>query len=450
MSAADELLDTASVADTSSSTRGAFATWYTVIILTLLYVLAFVDRQVIALLATPIKRDLGLSDVELSLLMGLAFVVLFSVLGVPAGWLADRVSRKRMIGAGVALWSAMTIVSGLARSYTQLFVGRIGVGVGESAIVPASFSLIQASLPATERGKAFGIFSLGPTFGISLSLVLGGLIFSAAEAGQFSNVPFLSGLKSWQAVFVLLGVFGLPLSLLAVTLHEPMRRTASERTAAAGFGEGLRHVQAHLRPYLLLVGFITCTSTFAFSFGAWSPSMLVRNFNLTPAEVGYLLGPSSLAGSLVGQLLFGTLVDRLTKQGHLDAAPRVGLFTVTATLLLALVIPFTNSVGWATALITLYFVVQGVFYPIGANCLARLTPRRFMGKLTGLYLVFQGGIAAALGPTLVALAGEHVFVASGPRAIGYGIALVASIILLIALALLMPLRAVMARTAAEA
>lgn len=178
--------------------------------------------------------------------------------------------------------------------------------------------------------------------------------------------------------------------------------------------------------------------------------MLVRNFNLTPAEVGYLLGPSSLAGSLVGQLLFGTLVDRLTKQGHLDAAPRVGVFTVTATLLLALVIPFTNSVGWATALITLYFVVQGVFYPIGANCLARLTPGRFMGKLTGLYLVFQGGIAAALGPTLVALAGEHVFVASGPRAIGYGIALVASIILLIALALLMPLRAVMARTAAEA
>lgn len=189
MSAADERIDVAAVADTPSPTRGAFATWYTVIILTLLYVLAFIDRQVIALLATPIKRDLGLSDVELSLLMGLAFVVLFRVLGLPAGWLADRVSRKRMIGVGVALWSAMTIVSGLARSYTQLFVGRIGVGVGvgESAIVPASFSLIQASLPATERGKAFGIFSLGPTFGISLSLVLGGLIFSAAEAGQFSK-----------------------------------------------------------------------------------------------------------------------------------------------------------------------------------------------------------------------------------------------------------------------
>jgi MFS family permease len=349
VSAADERIDVAAVADTPSPTRGAFATWYTVIILTLLYVLAFIDRQVIALLATPIKRDLGLSDVELSLLMGLAFVVLFSVLGLPAGWLADRVSRKRMIGVGVALWSAMTIVSGLARSYTQLFVGRIGVGVGvgvgESAIVPASFSLIQASLPATERGKAFGIFSLGPTFGISLSLVLGGLIFSAAEAGQFSNVPLLSTLKSWQAVFVLLGVFGLPLSLLAVTLHDPVRRAASERADAAGFGEALRHVQAHLRAYVLLVGFITCTSTFAFSFGAWSPSMLVRNFNLAPAEVGYLLGPSSLAGSLVGQLFFGTLVDWLTKQGHRDAAPRVGLFTVTATLVIAIAIPQTNSLG---------------------------------------------------------------------------------------------------------
>jgi MFS transporter, Spinster family, sphingosine-1-phosphate transporter len=179
-------------------------------------------------------------------------------------------------------------------------------------------------------------------------------------------------------------------------------------------------------------------------------SMLVRNFNLTPAQVGYLLGPSSLAGSLIGQLLFGTLVDWLTKQGHLDAAPRVGLFTVTATLVLAIAIPFANSLGWATALITLYFMVQGVFYPIGANCLARLTPGRFMGKLSGLYLVFQGGVAAALGPTLVALAGEHVFVANGPRAIGYGIALVAACILLIALALLVPLRAVIARTPAEA
>jgi MFS family permease len=355
-----------------------------------------------------------------------------------------------MIGVGVALWSVMTIVSGLARSYTHLFVGRVGVGVGESAIVPASFSLIQASLPPTERGKAFGIFSLGPTFGISLSLVLGGLIFSAAEAGQFSSVPFISALKSWQAVFVLLGLFGLPLSLLAMTLHEPMRRAALDRTGVAGFGEALRHVRAHLRAYALLVGFITCTSTFAFSFGAWSPSMLVRNFNLTPAEVGFLLGPSSLVGSLVGQLLFGTIIDRLTKQGHLDAAPRVGLFTVTATLALAIAIPFAISLGWATALITLYFVVQGVFYPIGANCLARLTPSRFMGKLTGLYLVFQGGVAAALGPTLVALAGEHLFVASGPRAIGYGIALVAMCILVIALALLVPLRAVIARTAAEA
>jgi MFS family permease len=100
------------------------------------------------------------------------------------------------------------------------------------------------------------------------------------------------------------------------------------------------------------------------------------------------------------------------------------------------IVPFTSSLGWATALIALYFVVQGVFYPIGANCLARLTPSRFMGKLTGLYLVFQGGAAAALGPTLVALAGEHLFVASGPRTIGYGIALVAGCILLIALALL--------------
>jgi MFS family permease len=372
VSATDDVLDTAHVTDTGSPARGAFASWYSIIALTLLYVLAFIDRQVIALLATPIKRDLGLSDVELSLLMGLAFVILFSVLGLPAGWLADRVSRKRMIGLGVALWSAMTIVSGLARSYTQLFIGHVGVGVGESAIVPASFSLIQASLPPTVRGKAFGIFSLGPTFGISLSLVLGGLIFSAAEAGRFSSVPFVSELKSWQAVFVLLGLFGLPLSLLAMTLQEPVRRAASERTGVAGFGEALRHVRAHLRAYVLLVGFITCTSTFAFSFGAWSPSMLVRNFNLTPAEVGYLLGPSSLAGSLLGQLLFGTIIDRLTKQGHLDAAPRVGLFTVTATLLLAIVIPWTTSLGWATALITLFI----------SSCRAfstRLAPTAWLG-----------------------------------------------------------------------
>lgn len=423
---------------------GAFGRWYTVVVLTLLYTLAFSDRQVISLLAIPIKRDLGLTDVQLSFLIGLAFVILFSILGIPAGWLVDRVSRKRMVGLGVAFWSMMAIVSGLARSYGQLFIGRVGVGVGESTIVPASFAMIQTTLAPSQRGRAFGIFSLGPTFGNSISLLLGGAIFAAATAGHFSGLPIIGALKPWQTVFFLMGALGLPLALLALTLREPVRPSVVSlgEDEQSSFGDAIRHVRMHQNLYVRLIGFITLTAMFAFSFGAWVPSMLARNFSMAPAEVGYRIGAIILISSLAGQLAFGAAIDRFTAAGRPDAAPWVGLFTVTATLVLSVAIPLATSLDLTSILLVLYYFVQGIFYPIGANCLARITPRHLMGKLTAIYLIFQGGIAAALGPTLVAVAGEYAF--SGPRAIGYGIALVAVCLLPVALLLLMSLRARMA------
>ncbi len=445
MSSRSEILEATPAAPPTTISAAAIAPWYTVAMLTLLYALAFVDRQVISLLVAPIKRDLGISDVQISLLIGLAFVILFSVLGIPAGWLVDRVSRKRVIAGGVAAWSIMVIVSGLARSFGQLFLGRVGVGVGESTLVPASFALIQATVPPKQRGKAFGMLSLGPTFGGALSLVLGGLIFAAAEAGRFHGLPIIGGLKAWQIVFVLLGLCGLPLALLALTLREPLRSGSfAANGQTASFAAALAHIRAHLRLYALLVGFITFSAMWAFSFQAWAPSMLGRNFGLNPAQVGLRLGTIALICSLVGQFVFGAIVDRLTARGRADAAPLVGLFTVVATLLLAVAIPFAPSLDSASVLIALYYIVQGVFYPVGANCLARITPRNLIGKVTGLYLIFQSGIAAAFGPTLVALAGQYFF--SGPRAIGYGMALVALCVSLLALAFLVPLRAAMLRT----
>jgi MFS family permease len=445
MSGRSEIIEAPPAAPPATFSVGAIAPWYTVAILTLLYTLAFVDRQVISLLVTPIKRDLGISDVQVSLLIGLAFVVLFSILGIPAGWLVDRVSRKRVVAFGVASWSLMVIVSGFARSFGQLFFGRVGVGIGESTLVPASFALVQATLPPKQRGKAFGMLSLGPTFGGALSLVLGGLIFAAAEAGQFHGLPIISALKPWQTVFVLLGLCGLPLALLALTLREPLRsRSFGANGQNASFADALLHVRAHRRLYVLLVGFITFSAMWAFSFQAWAPSMLGRNFGLSPAQVGLRLGSIALISSLVGQFVFGTIIDRLAARGRADAAPMVGLFTVVATLLLAIAIPFATTLDSASVLLILYYVVQGVFYPVGANCLARVTPRNLIGKVTGLYLIFQSGVAAAFGPTLVALAGQYFF--TGPRAIGYGMALVAFCVSLIALAFLVPLRAAMVRT----
>ena len=196
--------------------------WYALGVLVIVYVLNFVDRQILSILANDIKEDLGVDDAYLGFLYGTAFAIFYALFGIPLGRLADSWKRVRLMTLGLALWSAMTAVSGFARDAGTLTVARVGVGVGEATASPSAYSLISDWFPARLRATALAIYSSGLYIGGGVSLAIGGIIVDGWN-GAFPQGDPVLGLKGWQAAFVAVGLPGLLLALWVATLREPVR-----------------------------------------------------------------------------------------------------------------------------------------------------------------------------------------------------------------------------------
>ena len=195
--------------------------WYALGVLVLIYVLNFVDRQILSILANDIKADLGVGDDYLGFLYGTAFAVFYALFGIPLGRLADSWRRVRLMSLGLALWSTMTALSGFAKSTSTLTIARIGVGVGEATASPSAYSLISDWFPARLRATALAIYSSGLYLGGGISLLIGGLIVEKWNAAYPQGGPL--GLAGWQAAFLAVGLPGLVLALWVLTLREPVR-----------------------------------------------------------------------------------------------------------------------------------------------------------------------------------------------------------------------------------
>ena len=222
---------------TGAPARTPAYAWYVLGILFLVYILNFVDRQIISILAEDIKRDLGLKDEDLGFLYGTAFGVFYSLFGIPLGRLADNWNRVRLMTIGLALWSAMTAFSGFARNGAMLTAARIGVGVGEATASPSAYSLISDYFPKRLRATALAIYSSGLYVGGGLSLGIGGLIVQRWNKAWPEGGPL--GLHGWQAAFLIVGIPGLMVALWIATLREPKR----------GASEGLPEPAPHPAPF---------------------------------------------------------------------------------------------------------------------------------------------------------------------------------------------------------
>jgi MFS family permease len=206
----------------ADDTKASPYAWYALGVLVLVYMVNFIDRQILSILANDIKADLGLSDADLGFLYGTAFAIFYALFGIPLGRLADGWHRVRLLSLSLALWSAMTTLSGLARNGATLTVARIGVGVGEASATPCAYSLIGDLFPARLRGTAVGIYSAGLFVGGGLSLLIGGAIVEGWNAAfPDGNAPL--GLAGWQAAFIGAGLPGLVLALWVFSLREPQR-----------------------------------------------------------------------------------------------------------------------------------------------------------------------------------------------------------------------------------
>lgn len=198
--------------------------WYMVVLLTVAYIFSFVDRYVLGLLIEPIKADLELTDTQIGLLLGPAFAIFYATMGLPLGWLADRQRRTWIVAAGIALWSAATAASGLARNFPQLFIARMSIGVGEATLSPCAMSMISDSFPREKRARPIAFYTMALSLGAGIASLISAAVLQWAKTTTDISLPIVGTVAPWQFTFFVVGLPGLALSLLVLMLREPVRR----------------------------------------------------------------------------------------------------------------------------------------------------------------------------------------------------------------------------------
>ena len=290
------------------------------LVLTVFYAIAFLDRQILTLMIDPIRKDLGVSDFDMSLLQGAVFVIFYAVCGIPIGWAVDRFPRNLIIFVGVAVWSVSTAMCGLGKAYWQLLLARCGVGAGEASLLPSVYSMLSDLYPKERLAGAMAVFSSGAVIGGAISFAFGGFLISLATKSQLGYLPILGVVKPWQLVFIATGLLGLALSSLAILVHEPRRVVVSRVAGGRDDHRSLLQTLASRRPFYAchFIGF-GLFALLALGYMVWLPTYLMRTFHWPVVRVGETLGVMSLVGGLVGTLGGGYVVDQLVRRGVRDA-----------------------------------------------------------------------------------------------------------------------------------
>ncbi len=386
--------------------------WYTVFVLMLAYVSSFIDRQILSLLVGPLKRDFALTDTQVSLLMGLSFALFYTLLGIPVGRLADRLNRRNLIIGGIGVWSLMTALCGLTRTYGLFFLARMGVGVGEATLSPAAYSMIADEFPDEKLATAISVYSAGIYIGSGVAVLIGAALVSLGGDAQLVTLPVVGTIFAWQRLFFYIALPGLLVGLLLLTVHEPARKNQLTNTSGQVQQLSLRQALALVRRQQAAFLWVTFGTTFislvAYASAAWVPTYFVRTFGWKIGQAGFAYGLVVAVFSTAGIILGGRYADWLTRHGHPDGRLRVGLYSALVLVGVA-AFPLVSNATLALCLLPIpcFFVA----FPFGAASAAiqLIMPNQARGLASALYLLIINLIALGLGPTLVALLTDYVF-----------------------------------------
>jgi MFS family permease len=394
------------MADEGPKKEGSAYRAYVLFILIVVYTFNFIDRQILSILAVPIKAELGLSDTQIGLMSGLAFALFYATLGVPIALLADRKSRVMIMSIALTLWSAMTAVCGLAQNFGQLFLARLGVGVGEAGGVAPAYSLIADYFPPRSRARALSFYSLGIPVGSALGIVLGGI---------------LADILDWRAAFFIMGIAGLILApIFKLTVREPERGRFDAQPASpsrAGVGEVLSVLVRKPSFWLLSVG-AASSSMMGYGLILWLPSFLVRSFGealpgffaFMPGAIlpenpsalsyaSYFYGAILLVGGSFGILAGGFLSDRYgeARKSAYAIVPAVA-FVLTMPLLVAGLL--TPNLGLAFVVFMGVQALSLVWLGPVISAFQHLVPSHMRATASAVFLLINNLIGIGVGQTV--------------------------------------------------
>lgn len=436
---------------TPPSTPSLNRAWYAVAVLTLANVSGFVDRQILSLLVEPIKRDLHVTDTQVSLLAGLGFVLFYSVLGLPIGRWVDRGVRPHIVAIGVAVWSLMTAATGVARTFGQLFVARVGVGVGEATLGPAAVSIIADQFPRRQLGTAMSTYMVGTFAGSGVAYALGAYVVGRVDTPGLVTLPLVGAIHPWQTVFFWVGLPGLLIALLALTIREPRRDApavvAPSSTSASPdttFAEVLRYVRRNARTVGAISFGFAASASVNYAIGFWLATFLIRTHGWTVQQAGTLQGVLTFTIGPIGVMLGGRLNDAWARRGHVDAPLRVGLLGALSMLLFAGLYPLVPNATLVAALLIPVNVFAAMPWGAANAAIAEAMPPHMRGQGSAIYQLVVNLVSGALGPTAVALLTDHVF--GNPLALRYSLAITTVVGMAIAAALLAWARPAFIRT----
>ncbi|WP_066793775.1 MFS transporter [Sphingomonas soli] len=423
---------------TSGNSTGNRSAYYTLGILFLVSVLAATDRHVLSILVDDIRGDLGITDVQFSLLSGFAFSMCFALFGIPLARLVDQKSRPKILGLAVLVWSLATMLSGFARTFMHLLAARIFVGIGEAVEAPGGTSMVADLFARRNLSKALAVVSLGGLLGSAGALAGGGLILAwGGDTGNVS-VPLLGELRAWQLVFILAGLPGLLIGpLLFFTVRDPERqrlmRDADGVPEKVSYGRVLRFIRDQRMTVICTAGGYICYAFAALGFNAWNPSYLIRTHQVSPGTVGVTLGSAQIIIALCTMAFNSWWIDRGLHAGRLDAPLRLSRAYAMIGLAGVLMLPFWWSQQSAFAgVFVVMFANTGILAISVAH--ARMLPNQIRAQYAATYMLAVQLTAGIFGPLVVASATQYVF--ADDAAVGKSIALVSGTAFVAAITLL--------------
>lgn len=396
-----------------------------VAVLTAAVVLSYIDRSALFLLIGEVERDIPMSALQQSLLLGGGFAIAYGIAAFPAGVLLDRFSRRHILFWAVAAWSLFTLLSGFCEDYRSLLICRAGVGVGEAMLAPGAYSLIRSYYDGPARVSAFSTFSIGNAVGGGVALLVTGALL------QFPlSLPGLPSIDaSWRTVLILIGLAGILFSFLLLLLHEPSRHHEEEGSDAPPM---LPHLRRHASLYLVAYTAQAAMGASLFGFMAWAPSFLIRSFNWSPSYVGAHFGQlqliASLAGLAVGTFLLQACAARKTITSIAIFGAVAALFAGSAMLGFSLI--GTRQTVW-TYLAVMLFCFPGLAL-VNALALAHITPAGLMARISSISFILASSVGASIGPVLITLFGQGAHETEGASNLGHGLAAGAAVPMLVA------------------
>lgn len=395
--------------------------WYAVTLLSLGYVLSYLDRIVINLLIVPIQADLDITDTQFGMLQSLAFGIFYTVMALPLGRLADSRDRRWIVAGGIAVFSLFTVLSGLARNYWQLFCARVGVGAGEASLTPAAYSILSDCFPPEQLGRAIGVFTMSAFVGTGLAYIGGGAVIDQLTQLGDVTIAGIGTFAPWQMAFIIVALPGLVIAPLLLTLREPVRQGSQSAEALP-----LAHVMQEVRRRSgalgwLFAGFSMITLS-GYASAVWTPAFFIRAYGWEPGQIGLWYGLIYLTLGTGGAIFGGWLCDRLTARGVLDAPLRVAAFGYVGTAVFGGLAPLMPDPVLALLMFAPATFMATLPYPLAGTSIQLITPNRLRGQISALYMLVINVVGLGLGPLIVGAFTDYVF--TEPADVRYSLAIV--------------------------